>query len=97
MEVHRRNKLKLLKLSISEINTEIKYFLRKWVIRKVTHELEFLTIFTKPPQTPPPPPIPQNGSHRLILKLKKLNEHTVYHKLQMDSLQSTTLLMKPHC
>ena len=59
MEVHRRNKLKLLKLSISEINTEIKYFLRKWVIRKVTHELEFLTIFTKPPQPPPPPHPPE--------------------------------------
>lgn len=96
MEVHRLNKLSSKESIIA--NTEIKYFLRKWVIRKVTHELEFLTIFTKPPQIPPsPPPIPQNGSHRLILKLKKLNEHTVYHKLQMDSLQSTTLLMKPHC
>ena len=37
------------------------------------------------------------GSHRLILNLKKLNEHIVYHHFKMDSLQSAVQLMKPHC
>ena len=36
-------------------------------------------------------------SHRLILNLKKLNKHIVYHHFKMDSLQSAVQLMKPHC
>ena len=50
--------------------TEIKKLLTKGVIRKATHVPgEFIsTIFTRPKK---------DGSHRLILNLKKLNKHIV--------------------
>ena len=70
--------------------TEIKKLLTKGVIREATHVPgEFIsTIFTRPKK---------DGSHRLILNLKKLNEHIVYHHFKMDSLHSATQLMKPNC
>lgn len=70
--------------------TEIKKLLTKGVIRKATHVPgEFIsTIFTRPKK---------DGSHRLILNLKKLNKHIVYHHFKMDSLHSATQLMKPNC
>ena len=69
---------------------EVKKLLDKGVITKTTHDVdEFIsTIFTRPKR---------DGSHRLILNLKKLNEYIVYHHFKMDSLHSAVQLMKPHC
>ena len=71
-------------------SVEVQKLLDKGVITKATHDVdEFIsTTFTRPKR---------DGSHRLILNLKKLNEHIVYHHFKMDSLQSAVQLMKPHC
>ena len=81
------------KLSCKETDiatTEINKLLTKGVIRKATHVPgEFIsTIFTRPKK---------DGSHRLILNLKKLNEHIEYHHFKMDSLPNALQLMKPNC
>lgn len=81
------------KLSCKETDiatTEINKLLTKGVIRKATHVPgEFIsTIFTRPKK---------DGSHRLILNLKKLNEHIEYHHFKMDSLPHALQLMKPNC
>ena len=69
---------------------EVQKLLDKEVITKTTHDVdEFIsTTFTRPKR---------DGSHRLILNLKKLNEHIAYHHFKMDSLQSAVQLLKPHC
>ena len=58
---------------------EINKLLEKGVINKTTHcDTEFIsTVFTRPKKV---------GSHRLILKLKKLNEYVTYHHFKMESL-----------
>ena len=81
------------KLSSKETDiatTEIQKLLTKGVIRKAAHVPdEFIsTIFTRPKK---------DGSHRLILNLKKLNEHIQYRHFKMDSLHSAIQLMKPNC
>ena len=72
------------------ISCEINKLLSKGVITKASHSVgEFIsTIFTRPQK---------DGSHRLILNLRKLNEYIVYHHFKMDSLQSAVQLMKPNC
>ena len=75
----------------AQINScEINKLLSKGVIAKASHSVGELisTIFTRPKK---------DGSHRLILNLKKLNEYIVYHHFKMDSLQSAVQLMKPNC
>ena len=69
---------------------ENKKLLTKGVIRTAAHVPgEFIpTIFTRPKK---------DGSHHIILNLKKLNKHIVYHHFKMDSLHSATQLMKPNC
>ena len=66
---------------------EINKLLEKGVINKATHcDTEFIsTVFTRPKK---------DGSHRLILNLKKLNEHVTYHHFKMESLQSAVQLLK---
>ena len=39
----------------------------------------------------------KDGTYRMILNLKQLNEFIVYHHFKMDSLQAATELMKPGC
>ena len=39
----------------------------------------------------------KDGSYRMILNLKELNEFVVYHHFKMDSLQAAARLMKPGC
>ena len=46
------------------------------------------TIFTRPKK---------DGSHRMILNLKPLNEFILYKKFKMDTLQSVLKLMKRNC
>ena len=38
-----------------------------------------------------------DGSHRLILNLKRFNEHVAYHHFKMESLKSALQMMKPGC
>ena len=72
------------------ISTEVNKLLAKRVITKASHSAgEFVsTVFTRPKK---------DGSHCLILNLKKLNGYIVYHHFEMDSLQSAVQLMKPNC
>ena len=39
----------------------------------------------------------KDGTYRMILNLKQLNEFIVYRHFKMDSLQAATELMKPGC
>ena len=70
--------------------TEIKRLLEMGVIVPSCHETgEFvLTIFVRPKP---------DGSHRLILNLKRFNEHVAYHHFKMESLKSALQMMKPGC
>ena len=72
------------------IDTEIKRLLEKGVIVPSCHETgEFvLTIFVRPKP---------DGSHWLILNLKRFNEHVAYHHFKMESLKSAVQMMKPGC
>ena len=72
------------------IDTEIKRLLDKGVIVPSCHETrEFVSaIFVRPKP---------DGSHRLILNLKRLNEHAAYHHFKMESLKSALQMMKPGC
>ena len=72
------------------IDPEIKRLLEKGVIVPICHETgEFVsTIFVRPKP---------DGSHRLVLNLKRFNEHVAYHHFKMESLKSTLQMMKPGC
>lgn len=69
------------------IETEISKLLTKNVIAEATHcEVEFIsTVFTRPKN---------DGLHRLILNLKRLNEHVTYKHFTMKSLQTAAQLIK---
>ena len=62
------------------ISTEIDKLMSKQVIVKAMHcDNEFIsTVFTRPKK---------DGSHRLILNLKNLNEYVTYEHFKMESLQ----------
>ena len=72
------------------INSEIKSLLAKGVITpSVTEPGEYISpIFLTPKK---------DGSYRMILNLKKFNEHVAYHHFKMDTLASAINMMKPHC
>ena len=72
------------------IDLEIQRLLGKEVIVESSHEQdEFISpIFLRPKP---------DGSHRLILNLKKLNENVVYRHFKMDSIWTAISLMKPNC
>ena len=72
------------------IDTEIKRLLEKSVIVPSCHETgEFVsTIFVRPKPV---------GAHRLMLNLKRFNEHVAYHQFKMESLKSALQIMKPGC
>lgn len=69
------------------IQTEISKLVTKQVIVETTHcENEFISsVFTRPKK---------DGSHRLILNLKKLNKHVTYEHFKMESLQTAIQLIK---
>lgn len=69
------------------IATKTDKLFKKQVIEKTSHcQDEFIsTVFTRPKK---------DGSHRLILNLKKLNEHVTYHHFKMESLHSATQLVR---
>jgi len=72
------------------IQNELDKLLKKGVIKETTHcEGEYIsTIFIRPKK---------DGTYRLILNLKNLNEHVEYHHFKMDTLQSAIRLMKRNC
>ena len=74
----------------SALTLEIEKLLLKGVLVEVQHENgEFVSpIFTRPKK---------DGSRRLILNLKHLNNFVAYHHFKMESIQSATQLMKPNC
>ena len=71
------------------IDVELDKLLIKGVISETTHcrGKYISTIFVRPKK---------DGGHRLILNLKSLNKHFVYHHFKMDTLQSAIRLMTPN-
>ena len=69
------------------IAAEIKKLLEKGVINEATHGAnEYVsTVFTRPKK---------DGSHRLILNLKNLNQFITYQHIKMESLQSAVQLIQ---
>ena len=69
------------------IAAEIKKRLEKGVINEATHDAnEYIsTVFTRPKK---------DGSHRLILNLKNLNQFVTYQHFKMESLQSAVQLIQ---
>ena len=69
------------------IAAEIKKLLEKGVINEATHcANEYIsTVFTRPKK---------DGSHRLILNLKNLNQFVTYQHFKMESLQSAVQLIQ---
>ena len=69
------------------IAAEIKKLLEKGVINEATHGAnEYIsTVFTRPTN---------DGSHRLILSLKNLNQFVTYQYFKMESLQSAAQLIQ---
>ena len=65
------------------IETEVQNLIEKGVINKTTHcHSEYISsVFTRPKK---------DGSHRLILNLKNLNDLVTYQHFKMESLQSPT-------
>ena len=74
----------------SIIGEEISKLLRKGVITEASHCTgEYIsTIFIRPKK---------DGTHRLILNLKKFNEYVEYRHFKMGTLQSAIRLMKHNC
>ena len=64
--------------------------LNKGVLEKTEYaEGDFLsTIFVRPKK---------DGSYRMILNLKPLNEFVSYHHFKMDTIQTALKLMRPGC
>lgn len=82
--------IKLTDLQNQHIDVEITELLRKGVIKVSNHERgEFISpIFTRPKK---------DGSHRMILNLKSLNENITYHHFKMDTVWSAIRMMTPLC
>ena len=72
------------------IDAELHKLLKKQVIEPAMHcPGEFISpIFIRPKK---------DGSYRLILNLKQLNESVEYHHFKMESVMSAIKLMKPGC
>ena len=60
------------------------------MIKETTHcEGKFISTISIRPK--------KDGTYRLILNLKNLNDHVEYHHFNMDTLQSAIRLMKQNC
>ena len=72
------------------INDEITKLLNKGIIERIDHvEGDFLsTIFVRPKK---------DGSYRMILNLKKINEFASYYHFKMDTIQTALKLMRAGC
>lgn len=72
------------------IKTEISRLCNKGVVKPCRHEPgQYInTIFTRPKK---------DGSHRMILNLKPLNQHILYKKFKMDTLKTVLQLVQRDC
>ena len=72
------------------IDLEVHKLLKKAVISQTLHEPgEFISrIFVRPKK---------DGTYRLILNLKKLNNFVKYHHFKMETIHTATQLMKKNC
>lgn len=72
------------------IDSEIFSLLGKGVIQQSKHETgEFISsVFLRPKR---------DGSYRMILNLKSLNQYVVYHHFKMDTIWTAVAMMKPGC
>ena len=72
------------------IDTEISDLPSKGVITESVHERdEFIsTIFLRPKK---------DGTHRMILNLKSLNQHVTYYHFKMDTIHTAVEMMTPGC
>ena len=72
------------------IDTEISGLLSKGVITESVHERdEFIsTIFLRPQK---------DGTHRMILNLKSLNQYVTYYHFKMDTIRTAVEMMTPEC
>lgn len=72
------------------IDQQIECFLQRGIIEKTTHTTgEYISnIFIRPKK---------DGSHRLILNLKQLNQSVEYHHFKMENLRNAITLMTPNC
>ena len=72
------------------IDKQIEKFLQTGVIETTTHcKGEYISnIFIRPKK---------DGSYRLILNLKNLNQFVQYHHFKMENLKSAITLMSPNC
>lgn len=72
------------------IDTEISDLLSKGVITESVHERdEFIsTIFLRPKK---------DGTHRMILNLKSLNQYVTYYHFKMDTIHTAVEMMTPGC
>ena len=70
------------------LDQEIVKLLDKGIIENCAHEPgEFISnVFLRKKK---------DSSYRMILNLKKFNEHVAYHKFKMDTLQAVLKLVKP--
>ena len=72
------------------MNEEIEKLLKKGVIKEPTHETgEFISPIFLLPKSP--------DSYRLILNLKKLNEHMPYTHFKMETINSILTIITPNC
>lgn len=90
LQLYAPREIKFTTQELSIIDNEIDKLVTKGVIVETNHcGKEFLsTIFIRPKK---------DGSYRLILNLKNLNEHVEYQHFKMDTLQSAVRLMTPNC
>ena len=72
------------------IDTEISDLLSKGVITESVYERdEFIsTIFLRPQK---------DGTHRMILNLKSLNQYVTYHHFKMDTIHTAVEMMTSGC
>ncbi len=72
------------------VRTELQKLLNKGVIKPSAHEEgEIISpIFVRPKK---------DGTYRLILNLKQLNQYIEYHHFKMDTLDAAIKMMKPGC
>ena len=72
------------------IDTEIKNFLERGIIEKAFHcEGEYISnIFIRPKK---------NGTYRVILNLKPLNEQIEYYHFKMDTFETALKMVTPNC
>ena len=72
------------------IDKQIETFLQTGVIETTTHcEGEYISNISIRPK--------KDGSYRLILNLKNLNQFVQYHHFKMENLKSAITLMSPNC